>query len=139
MNAVPEAEIDATLKNRAAVAVIPLYLPRDDAPLEDVAAALGGTLIDGLKVDECQDVVSQSANADGVEEMTFSHRQSAADGTSIDYRFRLLRRGRRAALAMGLSPSEDSNALLAVEGAIAALQIRGDVAGSHFTSPKVQR
>ena len=139
MNVVPEAEIAATLKNRAAVAVIPLYLPRDDAPLEDVATALGGTLIDGLKVDECQDVVSQSANADGVEEMTFSHRQSAADGTSIDYRFRLLRRGRRAAFAMGLSPSEDSNALLAVEGAIAALQIRGDGAGSNVTGPEVQR
>lgn len=135
----PAAEIAATLRNHAAVAVIPLYLPRDEAPLENVAEALGDALLDGLEVAACQHVETKAADADGVEEMTFAYQQSVADGTAVDYRFRLVRRGRRAAMALGLAPSEDADALQAVERVVATLQFNDEGQGTNAQGSETQR
>jgi len=121
----PAAEVAATLRNRAALAVVPLYLPYDAGLLDDVATALARTLLDDIDVDARVDLKSKPADANSVEETTFGYQRSASSGATAEYRFRILRQGRRAVMAVGWTVSDDVAALADVDRAVASIKFTG--------------
>jgi tetratricopeptide (TPR) repeat protein/transglutaminase-like putative cysteine protease len=135
----PAAEAAATLKNCAAVAVVPLYLPHDGAALDDVATVLAGALIEGLNADARQNVDIKPADAHGVEEMSFGYQDTSAAGAAIEYRMRVLRQGRHVVMAVGLTPREEVDALAAIEQAVATLRFTGEGHGSNEVGSDQQR
>ncbi|MBA4105704.1 MAG: hypothetical protein C0485_08090 [Pirellula sp.] len=126
----PAAEVATTLRNRAALAVVPLHLPHDNLALDDVSTALARTLLEDLDANARLNVKVKTAvadaNADGVEETTFGYQQSSSAGASVEYRFRILRQGRRAVMAVGWTVTEETEGLAAVDQALASMKFAGE-------------
>lgn len=139
----PAAEVAATLRNRAALAVVPLHLPHDNLALDDVATALARTLLEDLDADARLNVnvkaASAETNAAGVEETTFAYQQSSAAGASVEYRFRVLRQGRRAVMAVGWTVSEEAEALAAIDQAVASVKFAGEHQPNNDDGSEEQR
>src|SRR5690606_23166246 len=129
----PAAELAATLKNEAAIAVVPVIVPVEGAMLDDLAAAMAGSLVNVLRADERTDLVEKPADAEGVEELSFSYRVTPPAGASIAYRFRVLRHGRRAVMAVGLTEDKQTESLAAIEKGLAALRL-GEQADGEATN-----
>lgn len=119
------AEVAATLKNRAAVAFVPVQIPHDGATIDDVATILASGLVDELDEDSRENVQSKPADADGVEELSFGYQLKAPSGAAVAYRFRVLRQGRRAVMGVGLAPAQEAAALQEIEKGIATLRFTG--------------
>ncbi len=118
----PAAEVAATLKGRAAFAVVPLVLPYDGATVEDASSALASVLIEGFDVDRCTDFTSTPAK-NSVEEVRFRYVRSSTAGVTIENRFRILRQGRRAVMAVGWAAADETELLAEIDQALGTLQL----------------
>lgn len=135
----PAAEVAATLRNRAALAVVPLYLPIEGSAVDDVATGLARTLLDDIDVDARVDLKSKPADANGVEESTFGYQVSSPAGPSVEYRFRILRQGRRALMAVGWTVSDEAEAVAAIDQAVASMKFAGECQPNNDDGSEEQR
>lgn len=109
----PGAEMVAVLRDRASIAVVPLRLPLDDIPLDDVANALAAIYIDGFDPTQRADVQSKQTATGG--ELSFICRGTGVASSGLGFRVRVLKHGRQAIASYGWAEANDTAAIAAVE------------------------
>lgn len=135
----PAAEVAATLRGKAAVAVVPLHLPHDGISLDDASISMAQTLVENLDGDARLALKAKRADAAGTEETTFAYQSPTSAGVPVEYRFRVLRQGRRAVMAVGWTVGDETEALAAIDRAVASLKFAGEGQPNNDDGSEEQR
>jgi tetratricopeptide (TPR) repeat protein len=116
------AELAATLKNEAAIAVVPIRLPVREVDLEDLATVMASSLVSELDLAKRTELVERPADAGGVEEISFHYQVAPAPDAKVSYRFRFLRQEDRAVMGVGLTDGKRPATVAAIDDALATLR-----------------